>query len=186
MMKLIVLAIAISTLIQSLSAQEERFSGKLFYTELGGPGVLMSANFDSRFKSGERLGFGYRIGAGFGVGDFKVLRINPNPQWGNLYYFDDVRRTYYSFPAGLNYIFGTPNDANTFEVGAGVTFLTHKVSLYNNNDDEPGRMIGFITFMYCLKPVNGGFSFRIGFTPIIGTSGELFPIMGAIGIGYAF
>jgi hypothetical protein len=34
-------------------------------------------------------------------------------------------------------------------------------------------------------PVNGGFSFRIGLTPIIGTAGEL-RAMGAIGFGYAF
>jgi hypothetical protein len=165
---------------QSLSAQEEQIPGKLFYVELGGPGVYMSANFDSRFNPNERLGFGYRLGAGFGTADFKTGQPN---QWG---WEESVTRTYYSIPAGLNYVFGKPDSNKTFEVGAGFSFLTRKVSLYNyGNEEKPGNVIGFLTFMYRSVPVNGGYSFRIGFTPIIGTSGDLCP-MGSIGFGYAF
>jgi len=161
----------------SLQAQETPVAGKLFHTELGGPGVIMSANFDSRFNSKERLGFGYRIGAGFGVKTFGGFY--------DLEYGYRFRRTYYSFPAGLNYVFGKPNRASTFEVGAVVSFLTRKVSLYNLDVYKPGNVIGCITFMYRIMPVNGGFAFRVGFTPIIGTSGDLVP-MGAVGFGYAF
>jgi hypothetical protein len=39
--------------------------------------------------------------------------------------------------------------------------------------------------MYRRIPVNGGFSFRAGFTPIIGTSGDLVPMV-ALGFGYIF
>jgi hypothetical protein len=87
----------------------------------------------------------------------------------------------------LNYVFGKPNSAQTFEVGAGITLLTRKVALYYYGFDEKqsGNAIGAITFMYRIMPVNGGFSFRIGFTPIIGTAGDLFP-MGTVGFGYAF
>jgi len=159
---------------QSLSAQEETVAGKLFYAELGGPGVIMSANFDARFNSNARLGFGYRLGVGFGYDES---------------YWDDYEqrsRTYYSVPLGLNYVLGKPNSAHTFEVGAGVTFLTRKVSLYYYGySEKPGNVIGVLTFMYRIMPVNGGFSFRVGLTPIIGTSGDLFP-MGAIGFGYVF
>src|SRR3712207_1689688 len=35
-----------------------------FYVELGGPGILFSANIDSRFKP-SRLGWGGRAGIGF-------------------------------------------------------------------------------------------------------------------------
>ena len=166
------------TLNQSLSAQEGGVANKVFYTELGGPGIIMSANFDSRFKSGERLGLGFRLGAGFCIGDFR----NHDNYWT---YDDYVTRTYYSIPAGLNYVFGKPNSSSTFEVGGGVTFLTRKVSVFYYDVEKPGHMIGFLTFMYRRMPVNGGFSFRAGFTPVIGTSGDLFP-MGAVGIGYAF
>ena len=170
------------TLHQSLFAQEDRTANKLFYSELGGPGVIMSAKFDSRFTSNERLGLGFRLGAGFGVGLIRTTWVDK--QW-NYTYIENIRRTYYSFPAGLNYVFGKPNSAHTFEVGAGVTFLTHKVPLYYYQVKKPGHVIGFSTFMYRLMPENGGFSFRIGLTPIIGTSGDLCPT-GAVGFGYAF
>ena len=167
---------------QSLSAQEERIANKLFYSEFGGPGVIMSVNFDARFKSKERLGFGFRLGAGFGVGDIKTRWVDS--QW-NYTYIEYITRTYYSIPAGLNYVFGKPDSDKTFEVGAGATFLTREVSLYNHDIEKPGHVIGFITFMYREVPVNGGFSYRIGFTPIIGTAGDLYP-MGAVGFGYVF
>jgi len=170
---ILVIALLVITLNQSLTAQEGGVVNKLFYTELGGPGVIMSANFDGRFSSKSRLGFGYRLGAGFGIGRFdEEFRLN-------------VRRTYYSIPAGLNYVFGKQNSSLTFEVGAGATYLTREVSLYNFDVEKPGNVIGFVTFMFRRVPLNGGFSFRVGFTPIIGTAGDLFP-MGAIGFGYAF
>ena len=183
MKKLFLLLMAIAGLSwvfhQSLAAQENQVTGKVFYVELFGPGLLMSANFDSRFKSNERLGFGYRIGVGFSVVSIEDGLFE---KWG---YYDDDTRSYYSIPAGLNYIFGKPNSANTFEVGGGISFLTHKTTLYCYDDNSTGRLIGYFSFTYRMTPVNGGFSFRIGFTPIIGTSGNLFP-MGAIGFGYAF
>ena len=72
-----------------------------------------------------------------------------------------------------------------FEVGAGATFLTRKVSLFYYDVETPGQFIGHLSFMYRISPVNGGVSFRIGFTPVIGTSGDLYPMAG-IGLGYAF
>jgi len=171
-LSLLVIGVLFITVNQSLSAQNGDVSNNLFYTELGGPGVIMSANFDGRFKSDSRLGFGYRLGAGFGIGRFKEEQ-------------GKIRRTYYSVPAGLNYVFGKPNIKSTFEVGAGVSYLTRQVSIYNLDVDQQGNVIGFISFMYRVTPVNGGFSFRVGFTPIIGTAGDLFP-MGALSLGYAF
>ena len=170
------------TIHHTLTAQDGKVANKLFYTELGGPGVLMSASFDSRFVSNNRQGFGFRLGAGFGVGKVRTTWVDN--QW-NYTYTENLTRTYYSFPAGLNYVFGKPNSANTFEVGAGVTYLTRKVPLYCYEVKKPGNMIGFVTFMYRMMPVDGGFSFRIGCTPIIGTSGDL-RMSGAIGFGYAF
>jgi hypothetical protein len=167
---------------QSLAAQEGNVANKLFYTEFGGPGYIMSANFDTRIKSKVRLGFGFRLGAGFGMGKFndkEVIGVG-----GNTYY-EEVTRTVYTFPAGLNYIFGKPNTPSSFEVGAGASFLSRKMSLYDYGIKKEGNVVGFLTFMYRVTPVNGGMSFRIGFTPMIGTAGDLFP-MGAISFGYAF
>jgi len=171
---LVAIAGLLLTLNQSLAAQEEGVARKVFYTELGGPGVIMSANFDSRFAPNERLGFGYRLGVGFGIRE----------SYDYLSHY--VSQTYYSFPLGLNYVFGKPNSAHTFEVGGGLTFLSRNVALYYyGNNNNPGYMIGAFTFMYRLMPENGGFSLRAGLTPIIGTGGDLYP-MGAVSIGYAF
>jgi len=179
----LLLIIVVSTFFfhQSLSAQEEKNARMLIYAELGGPGVIMSANFDSRFKTNERLGLGFRLGAGFGYGNVKTIWYDH--KW-NYKYTEYLKRNYYSIPAGLNYVFGKPDSDQTFEVGAGATFLTHNVSLYTNETKKAGHFIGFFTFMYRKMPVNGGFSWRIGLTPVIGTSGEL-RLTGAIGIGYA-
>jgi len=176
------------TLKPSLMAQEQYpVASKIFYAELGGPGVLMSINWDARFKSDTRLGFGYRVGVGFSIGDFVEEEVKG--PYGDYYYYNYVTRAYYTIPVGVNYVFGKPNSASSFEVGAGTTFLTRKKALfyYDNyyGEDKPGHFIGTLVFMYRLVPVHGGFSLRVGFTPMIGTSGDFFP-MGGISFGYAF
>jgi len=179
----VIVAVLSLTLNQSLLAQEETVINKLYYTEFGGPGLIMSANFDGRFKSNTQLGFGYRLGVGFGVGKFNDNRVD-DPISGGVYY-EEVRRSIYAIPMGLNYVFGKPSANSTFEVGGGISLLSRKASLYYWDLEKPGHIIGFFTFMYRIVPVNGGFSARIGFTPIIGTSGDMFP-MGAVSFGYAF
>ena len=127
-MKSLSLIIAIAGLFamnRSLAAQDNVVAGKVFYAELGGPGVIMSANFDTRFTPNERLGFGCRIGAGFGL---TTTESGYDPNQG--YYYDNITRTYYSIPVGLNYIFGKPSSSSTFEVGGGITLLTRSVALY--------------------------------------------------------
>ena len=161
------------TLNQSLSAQEEKVANKLYYTEFGGPGLIMSANFDGRFKPNSRLGLGFRLGAGFGIKKFDEEEHG------------EIRRTLYAFPVGLNYVFGKPTAKSTFEVGGGVSFLHREVALFNYDVKQTRNYIGFATFMYRITPVNGGFSFRVGFTPIIGTAGDMFPMV-AVSLGYAF
>ena len=170
-MKLLLTAVLLITANQTLLAQ---IPNKLFYAEFGGPGIIMSANLDSRFKSETRHGFGFRLGAGFGFKHFSDGEDG-----------EEVLRTVYAFPAGINYILGKPDAGSSFEIGAGASVLSRKTSMYNYDIRKEGNVIGFLTFMYRVTPVNGGMSFRIGFTPIIGTAGDLFP-MGAIGFGYAF
>lgn len=154
---------------------------KQFFTEAGGPGILFSANFDSRFKSSGRMGWGFRAGLGFTlVGQEKEI-VQPG---GNIYYSYRTRSVA-TLPVGINYLFGKPESANMFEVGAGVTVLTRKASILNYNDYKEGNFLGHFDFMYRRQPIDGGFSWRIGFTPIINTDGDIFPL-GAVGLGYTF
>ena len=187
MKKLFLVIVAITgltfTINLSLFAQKEKVANKLYYTEFGGPGLIMSANFDSRFKSNTQLGLGFRIGAGFGVGRFDDKQV-VDPNTGDISY-EKVARSVYAFPVGLNYVFGNPKTNTNFEFGGGISLISREMSLYNYEVKKLGQVIGYVNFMYRIVPVDGGFSFRIGFTPIIGTAGDMFP-MGAISFGYAF
>jgi hypothetical protein len=149
---------------------------KLFYAEFGGANVLFGANFDWRFKKNTRTGLGARVGLGFTVYDKEI-------QNGNSWDYETT--TIATIPLGLNYVFGKPNSPSMFEVGAGATVLMPKASVYRYDDDKEGNLIGHFSFMYRRVPIEGGFSWRIGFTPIINTSGQIFP-SGAVGLGYAF
>jgi hypothetical protein len=175
-MKKLYLTLLIAALFsQSLSAQEDYVATKAFYVELGGPAPIMSVNFDSRFKSDARLGFGYRLGVGFGFKTFEETLTE-----------DQVTKAYYSVPIGVNHVFGKPQSAFTFEVGGGISVLTRSIELYcYSNNKKAGNVIGHINIMYRYMPVDGGLSFRVGFTPIIGTGGDLIPMV-AISIGSTF
>jgi hypothetical protein len=141
-----------------------------FYAELGGPGILFSANIDRRFSK-SNLGLGGRIGIGFVSGD---LSTDP---YG--YYEQSSVAT---FPVQLNYIFGKPTSPHSFEVGAGFTLTGKEVWIMDFS--EPSAFYTTASFMYRRQPVNGGFSWRIGFTPIL-AKGYIQP-SGAVSVGYNF
>jgi len=148
-----------------------------FIAEAGGPGVVFSANIDRRFGSGH-LGLGGRIGVGF------------VSAWDD--YYDPVTGTYYSngqqsaitFPVQLNYIFGKENSNHTLEVGAGLTYVTKKLEFLNFWDDKRTQLLGTFCFMYRRQPIGGGFSWRAGFTPLVGKS--YIQAFGAASVGYNF
>ncbi|WP_017256730.1 hypothetical protein [Pedobacter arcticus] len=130
------------------------------YVELGAQGLIMSANYDTRF-SNKRNGIGGRVGIGAIGGD------------GD---------SFITVPVSLNYLLG--DGKNLFEVGLGATYA----SLSLDNDSFFGNggstVIGTMAFMYRLQPVTSGFSFRGGFTPIF-TSDGFQPYFG-ISLGYTF
>ena len=160
----------------TLIAQQKTAPGQMsFYAELGGPGILFSANIDGRFSK-SFLGFGGRVGLGFFTTD--PYDDNNNNKWET--------RSVATFPVQLNYIFGKPNSVHTFEVGAGATFTSKKIDPFGFNDyNEEGQSVfGTASFMYRRQPKDGGFSWRIGFTPIIG--GGFIQPSGGFSVGYNF
>lgn len=156
------------------SENEEAISYQSFYVEVGGPGVLFSANIDSRFKK-ERLGWGIRGGLGFVTANEYV----PNGNNGNY-----ERRSIITVPVQINYLFGKKNSPHIFEVGGGATYLSKKLDILDFYDDERTQLLGTASFMYRKQPVEGGFTWRIGFTPVF-SKGYIQPF-GGVSIGYAF
>lgn len=180
-MKKLTLTLALLFSITACFAQESTGDKtvKQFYTEMGGPGIMFSANFDTRFVKSRQTGLGMRFGLGFTVKDNEEY-IDDN---GNIQY---RFRTIGTIPVGFNYLFGKETSPHTFEAGGGITILTSKVEMLNySSHQKKGNIMGFFSFMYRRQPINSGFTWRIGFTPLINTAGDIVPFAAA-GIGYSF
>ncbi|HSN61139.1 MAG TPA: hypothetical protein VLR49_09395 [Ferruginibacter sp.] len=170
---LLISFLCISGIVMAQEATTSKVPGQTsFYAELGGPGILFSANIDRRFTK-SHLGFGGRVGIGFVTGDF----------------YDDTNGYYQpksvvTIPIQLNYIFGKANSVHSFEVGAGATIAGKKLDIFDYGDNDTNSVFGTASFMYRRQPLDGGFSWRIGFTPII-ASGYIQP-SGGVSVGYNF
>jgi hypothetical protein len=147
-----------------------------FFAELGGPGILFSANLDTRFKP-SRLGLGGRAGIGFVTADESTY----DPQNGTYNY---ETASVVTVPVQLNYIFGKGVSPHTFEVGAGLTYVGKKLDILNYYENKKAQLFGSFAFMYRRQPIDGGFAWRIGFTPLV-ARGYIQPF-GAVSVGYNF
>ena len=134
------------------------------YIELGGPGLLFSANYDTRFSQ-RRDGLGGRIGLGFiASGGVSVVTV----------------------PVQLNYLLGKTD--KYFEIGLGATYASFHTGAdflsLNTNPVTANTVLGTMTFGYRYQPVDGGFNFRASFNPIFDSS-NFVPYFG-LSFGYTF
>ncbi len=186
MKKLITFCFAILFTCATVFAQENtasnpaHFEGQTsFFAELGGPGILFSANIDRRFKK-SHLGWGGRAGLGFVTYWEDEFVTTP----GGGYYTSGDQRSVLTLPLQVNYIFGKGSSPHGFEVGGGLTITGKKVDIFNFRRDEESSLFATASFMYRRQPVGGGFSWRAGFTPII-AKGYIQP-SGGVSVGYNF
>jgi hypothetical protein len=98
--------------------------------------------------------------------------------------YNTTTKSVVTFPIQLNYIFGKPNSPHAFEVGGGVTFTGKEVEIFGYDTSQASSVYGTAAFMYRRQPKDGGFAWRIGFTPIIG-SGYV-QASGGVSVGYNF
>jgi hypothetical protein len=175
------LLLFVSTFIFSQNDKPESIGKSSFIAELGGAGIVFSANYDTRFTQ-SRLGLGGRIGAGF----VSAYDDYYDPTTG--YYVGGDRVSAVTLPVQLNYIFGKHRSPSCFEVGGGITYVTKKLNIMSfdsyNNKDHRTQWFGTFSFMYRRQPVNGGFSWRAGFTPLVGKGYIQF--FAAASVGYNF
>ena len=156
----IILSLLVIVLSDSAFSQSKPNS---FYLELVGSGGLYSINYDRLFTEN----FGLRIG-------FMYF----DTEW--LLFFSDVEM--FLFPTTLNYLVGTGK--HKFELGAGPVFVFGNVSFFGS-DPVSGSGVGWTgTIGYRYQQNDGGFMWRIGFTPFL-AGGELFP-SGGISFGFSF
>lgn len=152
---------------QDLFAQtDNRVTTKSAFVEGMGNGLIMSFNYDTRFGN-KPTGLGARVGiGGMSIGEFSLLSI----------------------PVGLNYLAG--KDGKYFEAGLGATYST---AGFLDFDLVDVPVLGTMTFGFRSQPVDGGFTWRIGLTPVFGaknkaSGGGVFflPYWPHISAGYAF
>jgi len=151
-----------SNVINKLPSGEDARAQNVF-VEVGGQGLLFTANYDTRFGN-RRNGLGGRIGIGYIAAD------------------GDNSTT---VPVSLNYLLGN-SGKHFFEIGLGATFLA------TGGDDESfffdeneSSVIGTMSFSYRLQPVNSGFAFRAGLTPVF-NSDFFIPYFAGLSLGYTF
>jgi len=180
MRKLLLITSLFSFFLVSGFAQKNNsdFHGKSsFFAEGGGPGIAFSANYDWRFKE-TNLGLGGRVGLGF------VSAYDDNYDTVGGYYYGGDERSALTVPVQLNYIFGKNNSPHAFEVGIGFTYVSTKLDIMNFYDNKKTNVFGTFAFMYRRQPVNGGFSWRAGFTPLFAKN--YIQPFAAASIGYNF
>ena len=141
------------------------------FLEVGGPGLALTANYDTRFGS-ERDKWGFRIGAGY---------YNTGANW------------IASVPLQLNYLYALGKDgsgkfaeSSFVELGIGTTFMRSQGSTNGTTfqfDNDTG-FFGTATIGYRYQQADGGINFRIGFVPTVSAYGFI-PI-GGLSVGYTF
>jgi hypothetical protein len=125
------------------------------FGELGGNGVFLSLNYDTRFSKkdnglGGRAGIGFIPGFSFGFGAVSTI---------------------ITFPFGLNYLVG--RGPNYLEVGAGATISTGAVSLLGIGAKANG--VDFVPSIgYRYQPRKKGFTGRVVISPFIGNEDAQF------------
>lgn len=158
---------------QENDSLEPQKRGQAFYFEGFGSGLIMSFNYDTRFNK-RNDGIGGRIGASYFALDHDGI---------------------FTLPVNINYLLG--NNGHYFELGAGATFLSIKNERSRHPDDydetnevlvysgKSQNVLGNLTFGYRRQPINSGFSFRAGFSPVFFT-GNFIPYWPHVSFGYKF
>ena len=163
-MKLKRLSILITLLVFLLScpAFSQSKPNSLYFEFFGSTG-LYSINYDRLFSEN----FGARIGFMYFAADWFI-------------FFSDVEM--FLIPITLNYLAGESNFK--FEAGAGPVIVFGSMGLFGSKPIS-GSGVGWIgTIGYRYQQQDGGFLFRIGFTPAL--LGDEFHPSGGLSLGFSF
>jgi len=135
------------------STPSSDFARNSIFLELGGNGLLYSLNYDHKFFDHASA----RIGGMF----LTVAADDPNTL--------DGRVSVILVPILANYLVG--NGSSRLEIGGGLLLggVNADASVENEAIDEIGGGATLTANLgYRLQPRDGGFLFRIGFTPVFG------------------
>jgi len=141
------------------------------YGDAGGPGGILSINYDRRFTGEKGLGFRAGIGA--------CLLTTTSPD------FIEETKLHPTFPLELNYLAGKAG--HYAEFGAGMTFLGNM----NNTVSEKGEvtitpdLIWHVSLGYRYQPLTRGLTTRVFLSPMVTAYSSIF-FYGGVSFGLRF
>ena len=155
---------------QEPASNTKRTAKNVLYVELGGNGILYSLNYE-RFVTDDiniRLGLDY----------FSVSATDSSG--------DSANATFLVIPVMFNYMgIGTPNHKLELGVGLDLLYLSAQSSIVGSEGDVDGFVVGgTATIGYRYVPHDGGFNFKVGFTPVFAP--KFFQPWGGLGFGAVF
>lgn len=155
------------------TSDDERSAKNAVYLELLGNGGLYSVNYERALmdRVTARIGFSY-LSLGASSTDSTGQQTN-------------AKLTFITAPVMANYLVGDRN--HNLELGAGalLVYAGGEVSGSGTGASAEGvGVAGTATVGYRYQPVDGGFLFKAGFTPIFNQNG--FAAWGGLSLGGAF
>lgn len=144
------------------------YSRNAVYIEGLGSGIAYSINYEYRIT--EQIG----LRAGFSFWSTTPI------------FFSSGKSTFTEFPLMVNYFVGHHRDNLELGLGMVIGFSSTKGKLFwgKNFNSKDNFSIGTATIGYRMEPNDGGFMFRVAFTPFF-TFKNIWP-SGGISLGYAF
>lgn len=135
------------------------------YLELLGNGIIYSVNYDRMFCN--------NVSGRIGMTYFPALTS-----------FFTTTENIFIMPVTLNYFIGDGN--SKLELGAGIVYAQATLStIFSNEEESASGIAETVIIGYRYQQSEGGFLFRIGFTPFFRFDGGLYPF-GGISIGTSF
>lgn len=166
-----IMSIMLFTIPCDILAQNKinNFSRNSIYVEAAGPGIIYSINYE------------YKIVKNIGIrAGFSSWSMEP------LFFSSSGKTTFTEFPLMVNYLIG--HQRNHLELGLGMNFgftSTKGKSIWGGDYGSKYNFnIGTATIGFRMEPNDGGFMFRIAFTPFF-TFKKIWPF-GGISFGYSF
>ncbi len=166
-----VAAVLVGLLPLDAAAQSKRTAFNTIFVELGGNAVLYSLNYE-RITAQDialRVGFSYlSLTATSGSAGASASAVG--------------------IPITASYL-GLGSASSKFELGGGILLerFSGASSTGFGDEIEVGVFVPMATFIagYRYAPVNGGFNFKVGFTPVYHPDVGFFP-WGGLSFGYGF
>lgn len=142
------------------SSSTDRKAKNLVYLELLGNGGLYSINYERMLSNdlSARLGFSY----------FSISASGTSSDGSQA----SAKASLVTVPALFNYMVGGKN--HKFEMGAGATLIYVSASASGGAASASGQGVGVAgtgVAGYRYSPADGGFVFRVGYTPLFGKGG---------------